>query len=260
MTEYVFAEHDDDQELARMRLIEAALDGTTTELLGRSGIGPNGRCLELGAGAGSVMRWMGETVGRTGRVVGVDRNTSHLRRLTAPPYELVEGDFLTAPLEGPFDVAHCRYVLIHNVAGDEMLRTLGRLLRPGGTLVVEEPDFTSALLLNPKAPESLQRVHRAVCRTFERRNLDPRFGLDLPEKVAATGLQILDVVSHLHLARGGSPMARLMAASATSLEGEYVDTGEATSRDVEEYVRRACDDRYWTTYYATVSVVASKSP
>jgi SAM-dependent methyltransferase len=258
MNAYIFDEHGGDQELARMRLIEEALDSTSLGCLQRLGIGPGSRCLELGAGAGSIMRWMGNMVGRDGRVVGVDKNAAHLQDLVDAPYEVVEDEFLEASVGGHFDVAHCRYVLIHNRTGDEVLSQLGQHLKPGGSLVVEEPDFTSAMQPNANAPEALRRVNRAICRMFEQMHLDPGYGLTLPEKVATAGLRILSVVSCLHLAPGGSPVARLMAASTRALEDKSVETGEATRADIEQYVRGADDKRAWMTYYATISVIATK--
>ena len=103
------------------------------------------------------MKWMGSVVGNSGSVVGVDKNAGHLQGLSAPPFQIVEGDFLEVPLDPGFDLAHCRYVLIHNRHSDEMLKRLRIVLKPGAFLVVEEPDFTSAKLLNRDAGESRLR-------------------------------------------------------------------------------------------------------
>jgi 2-polyprenyl-3-methyl-5-hydroxy-6-metoxy-1,4-benzoquinol methylase len=70
---------------------------------------------------------------------------------------------LDIPLDGCFDLVHCRYVLIHNSNNAEMLGKLCRLVRPGGFLVVEEPDFTSAMLLN-RDEDYRRRVNNAICR------------------------------------------------------------------------------------------------
>src|SRR5439155_19889569 len=153
----------------------------------------------------------------------------------------------------------CRYVLIHNRADEEMLRKLASLLKPGGFLVVEEPDFSSAKLLNWQGDASQQRVNNAICRMFDELRLDPAYGLSLPAKIALQGLQIVEVDSRLHLARGGSAVARMMAASTRALAAKYVDTGEATDSDIEAYTTNAANDRFWAVYYATISVVARKT-
>ena len=88
--------------------------------------------------------------------------------------------------------------------------------------------------------------------------LNPGYGLALPEKVAAEGLQIVEVDSRIHLARGGSLMAQMMSASTRALADKYVATGEATEDDIDRRIQNANNDELWTVYYSTVSVVATK--
>ncbi|MBI4663967.1 MAG: methyltransferase domain-containing protein [Verrucomicrobia bacterium] len=190
--EYIFERNHEADERSRLRLIEEALDPASIPHLERTGIESGWRCLELGAGAGSMMRWLGNVVGPIGRVVGVDRNTSHLRHLSDSRFQIIEGDFLEISLDAAFNLAHCRYVFIHNRGAAQMLTKLAQVLKPRGFLVVEEPDFTSAKLLNRRGDVSQQRVNNAICRMFEDRVLDPAHGLSLPEKVAAEGLDIVE--------------------------------------------------------------------
>lgn len=259
MDQYIFEKNQDDQELARLRLIEHALDKASIARLESTGIRQGWRCLELGAGAGSIVQWMGEAVGRQGEVVAIDIKTSYLQYFSSPPYRIVQGDFRDVPLDGAFDLAHCRYVLIHNRQSQLLLKKLCSLLKPGGFLVVEEPDFTSAKLLNRDGDPSGQRVNAAICRMFEQMDLDPAYGLSLPAKIAAEGLKILQVDAHIHLNRGGDTMARMMGESTSVLREKYLATGEAGPADIENYIRNANDPSFWSVYYSTVSVVAVQS-
>jgi predicted O-methyltransferase YrrM len=240
-------------------LIEQTLDGESIARLTSTGLRQGWRCLELGAGAGSIAEWMGSVVGDRGEVVAVDINTSHIQHLSGPPYVIVKGDFLDLSLEGEFDLAHCRYVLIHNRQNSSMVKKLCSLLKPGGFLVVEEPDFTSAKLLNRNGDPSQQRVNRAICRMFEQMQLDPAYGLTLPGTIAAEGLQVLRVDSRIHLDRGGSRMARMMGESTRARPDRYVATGEANPADIEAYVANTKNEQFWSVYYSTVSVIAVRT-
>jgi hypothetical protein len=141
-----------------------------------------------------------------------------------------------------------------------MLEKLCRLIKPGGFLVVEEPDFTSAKLLSTNPDLSQQRVNNAICRMFEQMQLDPGFGLTLPAKIAKAGLEVLTVDSHLHLNRGGDTMALMMGESIRALREKYIATREADATDIEKYIENANNARIWAVYYSTVSVIAKRSP
>src|SRR5262249_44816831 len=66
-------EYDHAWEMERVRLagLESALDPGTRDHLARLGAGPGARCLEIGAGGGSVAFWLAERVAPDGVVVAL---------------------------------------------------------------------------------------------------------------------------------------------------------------------------------------------
>src|SRR5262249_7314178 len=115
-TGYTFAGVDRGQELARLRSIESIFDPASRRLLEDAGATRGALCLEIGAGAGSIAAWLAERAGDAGEVTALDLDTSFLRA-SGPPsrVRVVEGDARHADLPaGHFDVAHARYVLVHN--------------------------------------------------------------------------------------------------------------------------------------------------
>ena len=256
MSEYIFQTNTNDRELGRLRMIEAAMDQSTFRLLQRIEIQKGWSCLELGPGAGSVLRWLGETVGQDGFVMGVDKKTNYLGEFISDPYDIREGDILETHIDTPFDLIHGRYVLIHNKNNQAIINKVCSLLKPGGYAVLEEPDFTSAQLLNNPSDISHQKVNAAINKMFVDFGLDPGYGIRLPQKLNAAGLNVVETHSRIHLCEGNSPFANLMAESAESLSPHYRATGEATQEDIHHYVRNAHDPNYWSVYYSTVSVIA----
>jgi len=99
-------------------------------------------CVELGAGAGSIARWLSDAVGDDGSVTAVDRDTSLLADLAASPnVRVVEGDLMTMSFGSAcFDLAHSRSVLMHVENPDTVLEHLVPALRPGAVVLFEETD------------------------------------------------------------------------------------------------------------------------
>src|SRR5215203_1058341 len=59
-------------EAERLDVLAATFDGGSRRLLTRLGVGPGWACLEVGAGQGSIARWLAEVVGPEGGVTATD--------------------------------------------------------------------------------------------------------------------------------------------------------------------------------------------
>ena len=65
-------------ELARLRLLEGVFDQKTRALLQSAGPLTGLKCLEVGAGAGSIAAWLRSEVGAGGEVTAIDANVRFL--------------------------------------------------------------------------------------------------------------------------------------------------------------------------------------
>src|SRR5918998_6841824 len=79
-----------DWQLARRRLelLEACHDPATFRRAEALGVSAGWRCLEAGAGHGSVARWLAERVGDTGSVLAADLDVSLLDEIELPGLEV----------------------------------------------------------------------------------------------------------------------------------------------------------------------------
>ncbi len=83
---YLFT-HEDKAEREHLAAIEAGLDRVTIECLEKIGVGEGWRCLEIGAGAGSIAEWFCRRVGPNGKVVATELQTKFLEAINAPKAE-----------------------------------------------------------------------------------------------------------------------------------------------------------------------------
>ncbi len=129
----------------RLQLLEVCCDPVTERNLDKAGLEAGWHCLEVGAGAGSVVRMLCDRVGPEGRVLAVDLEPALLADLSAPNLEVRRVDVVTDELpEAEFDLIHTRAVLLHIPQRAEVLPKLIRALRPGGVLLLEEMDVSPA--------------------------------------------------------------------------------------------------------------------
>lgn len=258
---YVFTSVEDQLELTRLQAIEREFDPASRRRLYATGLTTGWRCLEVGPGAGSLMQWMGERVGPAGEVVALDLSTRFLPARHPDHVEIQQGDIRTAPLpEGSFDLVHARYVLIHlpdyEIALSRMLATL----KPGGWIVLEEPDFSASRGIAGEAAQlaAMQHINHAIHLMYESRGMDYALGLKLLPLLQAGGLRDLSMENDAPVSAGGSDLAKMMAMSARQLRDKYLATGVVSEADLQRYGQLAEDPQSRAVYYATVAVTGQK--
>ncbi|MEV7617768.1 class I SAM-dependent methyltransferase [Streptomyces sp. NPDC089799] len=115
-----------------------AYDDITMARLRALGAGPGWRCLDVGAGTGTVARRL---LGEAGveSVLAVDRDVRFLAARPAPGLDVLEAD-VTAPDFGPgrFRLVHARFVLMHLPERERLITALAALVEPGGVLVLSD--------------------------------------------------------------------------------------------------------------------------
>src|SRR5712691_3400875 len=123
--QYVLSQTADAAKRERLGLLEQIEDARSQRYLAALGIQKGWRCLEVGAGHGSVVRWLAEQVGPQGRVVATDINPRFLTEIELPNVEVRQHDIRTDPLEpGAYDLAHCRAVLAHMPEPQRVVRRM----------------------------------------------------------------------------------------------------------------------------------------
>ncbi len=189
----------------RLETLEISCDPYTASHLDKVGVGPGWHCLEVGAGGGSVARMLCERVGPEGHVMAVDLEPALLAELSAPNLEVRRLDVVVDELpEAAFDLVHTRAVLVHIPQRDELIPRLVAALRPGGVLLLEEPDLSETLTADEDvfAP-ALAAMYRPL---FEA-GLDVFWPATMTGRLEAAGLVGVNTLRELMTFTGGSPLA-----------------------------------------------------
>ena len=236
---YIFTDIQQEQEWERLTAIQDEFDCSTCRRLKQLGIRSGWSCLEVGPGAGSIMRWMCEQVGEQGRVVAVDLNTRFVSETRLANLDVRQMDIATTEIEASsFDLIHARYVLLHIHEYEKALSNIVRALKPGGWLLLEEPHFTTAKSASRNLADAgaVDRVFAAILQMYESMGIDPALGRKLPSLFQSQNLQAIDVETELPLVRGGSGVAKIMKMSVEHLAQRLVATAVTSKDDIERYV------------------------
>jgi SAM-dependent methyltransferase len=221
-------------ESERLELLQKIYDPPTRKL--RDFIQPGWRCLEVGAGRGSVAAWMTERVGESGLVLATDVDVGFLNRAEIANLEVRRHDILGDPIEelgeGSFDVV-CSRLLLFWLAGEQeaAIRRMASLLRPGGWLVDEDGDWGTPAPVDPTHPLSAA-YERAFAggEWWSSRGYDPFFGRKLPALFERCGLRNITHKASTEVVRGASPWARWWQSSLDAI----TYAREPTERDLAD--------------------------
>ena len=248
---YVFA-NAWQQEQQRLDALANTWDANTRRNFEALGTLTGLRVLDVGAGGGSVARWLLDAVGPSGSVVATDIDTRFIDAIEAPNFESRRHDIMNEPLdEGTFDIVHCRLVLEHLPAADVALSKMVAALKPGSALLVEEFDHVSFLPAPDAAPDA-QAAWQAFLAAFgtiaETRGLDLTYGRRLRPLLEAQGLQ--DVTAHgvTTYERGGSEGRGLLLLSVLSMRELLIATGHMDAASVDRLIAALQDETfYWSS-------------
>lgn len=203
---YVMADVPAGPESERLALLEQWLDDSTIRRLDRLGAAPGQRCLEVGAGRGSIARWLAERVGTRGAVVAADIDPRFLTGVPAN-VEVRQVDVRSQDLgSGEFDLVHCRLLLMHLPEPQAVLGRFVAALRPGGVLLVEEGDH--GLLHfdgHPSAPALNESLARSLRGMQDGGVMRPWFGRRVPAMLAALALKECGGEAETRLSTPGAP-------------------------------------------------------
>lgn len=249
-TEYMHAADDLDVGSQRLRRLERLHDGFSTIELAATGVDAGWDCLEVGAGAGSIARWLLDRVSPSGSVTAIDLQTSYLADLAARPNaSVIEASVVDAEFApGSFDLIHARLVLTHIAERDQVLSSLVEWLRPGGWLVLEEAAHPSVHERLDPTDERAVAFEVLMDRIVEFVGgfSDHHYGRRLLPEFHRRGLTDLAGAGFCPLIVGGSEAAEFYRISADGFLPRMVAEGKLSHQEYELLMAALADPGFVT--------------
>lgn len=209
------------------------------------------RCLELGAGSGSIARWLAGCAGEQSTVLAVDIETSRLE--AGPVVDVLAHDIDGGvPPGGPWHLIHARLLLAHLPRREEIVEKLVAALAPGGWLVIGDvavPPFGVTAAPTPSDDELFRRVQHASHHV-----ISPAAGIDfgwaprIEQRLGRAGLEHIQVQRHSHTATGGSAGCRMHRNLNIQAEGPLRAAG-IEQDELDRYRELMLDPRFRAWFY-----------
>ena len=219
----------------RIDLGALAYDDITMARLRALGAGPGWRCLDVGAGTGTVSRRLLDEAGVTS-VLAVDRDVRFLTARPVPGLEVLEAD-VTAPdfAPGRFRLVHARFVLMHLPERERLITVLAGLVEPGGVLVLGDAvDLTSERPPGTPYTKAMRAMWEGLRATI---GTDVSRVPSYPHLLRGAGLVSVGAEIHVPPLLPGSPISRFWADTWRRGRAAMLATGLVEDTAVDEAIR-----------------------
>jgi SAM-dependent methyltransferase len=255
MNEYVL-DHHNEGERARLALMAQLLDPMHRRHLAELGVGPGAQTLEVGCGNGSISAWLASRIAPGGQAVAVDLDLS-LCSVDANGLEFRKGDIVAGPVEpANFDVVTARAVLPHVADDHAAVANLVASTRPGGAVLLIEPDFLPVSMAEPPEIHGFWQGWLAWSRD---EGIDYFIGRKLAAMLSSLGLEDVGGTAESVQYRGGSPWAQYWTQTVNELRPRLEDSGHLDRRHIDTFLAH-CDDPDWWTQTIAFTAVHGRTP
>ncbi|WP_370416567.1 class I SAM-dependent methyltransferase [Streptomyces fradiae] len=225
-------------EAERIDLGALAYDDLSLSRLRALGAGPGWRCLDIGAGTGTVSRRLLREAEVAG-VLAVDRDVRFLAERPVPGLDVLQAD-ITAPdfAPGRFDLVHARFVLMHLPEPERMVSTLAGLVAPGGVLVLSDAVDLTSDRTSTAADTPFAAAMRAMWQ-----GLRASIGTDVswvpsyPQLLRGAGLRAVGAELYVPPLLRGSPISRFWADTWERSRASMVATGLIDGAGIDAAIR-----------------------
>jgi SAM-dependent methyltransferase len=243
MPEYVLGHHLKG-ERKRLALMSKLLDPMHRRYLQSLGVVKSGaRTLEVGCGNGSISAWLARQVAPNGRSVAVDLDLD-LVDVHLPNLELRKSDIMAGPVElGSFDLVTARAVLHHVADAEKAIANLVASLRPGGAILLIEPDFLPVSIAEPQEVRAFWNGWLAWSRD---REIDYQIGRNLAPRLSALGLERIGGTAETAIYNGTSLWADYWTQTVKELREDLVSSGKLNNALVDSFLGHCADPAWWT--------------
>ena len=253
-----------DAHAAYLERVAARVAGDRERWLEGLDLTPGAVVLDVGSGMGELTRLLSARVGGAGRAEGIDLSVELVDRATEAAAGIDNvayrvGDATSLPFDdGTFDAAYSERVFIHLADPAVAMGELWRVLRPGGRLVVVDPDH----LRTATDADDVELADLLVAR-LGREFANPGSGRHLRSHAVRAGFTDVRVDGEVRIITDRDEQRRISLRPVEDRLATLVDDGIVTQTRADAYLadqdRRAAEGRFQVTIVVYVLTATKPS-
>jgi ubiquinone/menaquinone biosynthesis C-methylase UbiE len=232
------------------RLIVQAqgLEAPARSLLDRISIKPGARAVDVGCGPIGILNLLSERVGSEGAVLGVEREArfaemarAEVGRRGLRNVEVINADALKTGLaRNSYDVVHERLMLINLPAATQraILAEMFSLLRPGGTIVLQEYDASSYVCYPQHS--SWNVLLGVFTDTFHAAGGNEYIGRSLASLLRSVGAANVEMEAHARFPKVGEYQRTHLLSLVESMRDHVLTAQRITEADLRAHMDALC--------------------
>jgi SAM-dependent methyltransferase len=242
MTQPSYLLANNEGELERLRLQARVLEPEAEAMLDRIGVQAGWSCIDLGCGAMGILGPLSKRAGPHGRVVGADQDAKQLaaardyvRSGNLTNVEIIERDAYDTGIEREsFDFVHVRFVFAPVGRDQALLQEILRLVKPGGTVAIQEPDSRAWNCFPPNTEWT--KLKNLIVEAFKRGGGDVDAGQRTFGMLRCAGLEDVQVRAAALALYDRHPYMRLPVQFAGSLRQRILDSDIVNAPELDALI------------------------
>ena len=214
--------------------------GEAAELFDLIGVHPGDAAIDVGCGVLGVVHLLAERVGSSGVVVGLDREPrmvesgQQFAEQHGLTVQFIEADATATGLpDHSFDLVHARTLLLNVQNPQEIVAEMARITKPGGVVVVQEPD-ASSWHCDPPHP-TFDILRAAILNAYRRTGKDFSIGRRIGRVLRQAGLQEVRVRVTARVTHSGDYYQVFLLTIAGLVRDVIAQAGELTADEFDSY-------------------------
>ncbi|MDR2999177.1 MAG: class I SAM-dependent methyltransferase [Microbacterium sp.] len=243
---------------AHLDALTALLDRYTDGVLDGLPLPAHPRCLEIGAGNGSIARAIADRT--AGDVLAIDLDTTSVT--PGPGVEVRRHDIRDGVPGGDYDLIHARCLLVHLPEREEILTGLVAALAPGGWLVLGDIGSPPTAVTVPEAGDREvwdRYAHIAYDIVGPRAGHSYSWAGETHDRMLDEGLQDVHAEAFRPFSRGDDVGARCHVNLSMQAEGPLLSAGLAPG-DMRRYREMLLDPRLRAWFFEIVYTWGRRAP